>query len=94
MTHAKLAIVCATNGNEAATANAAREGEVMSEWQPIETAPYRGKWVLLWWPAVTDAPFVGYCYRGEWRSATSGDTWPTLAGPTHWQPLPPPPGPK
>lgn len=57
-------------------------------WQPIETAPKLGKWVLLWWPAITDAAFVGYCIDGQWRAATSGDRWPTLPGPTHWMPLP------
>jgi hypothetical protein len=60
-------------------------------WQPIETAPKGGKWVLLWWPAVTDAPFVGYCVLGEWRAATSGDKWSRSPGPTHWMPLPAPP---
>src|SRR5690606_40284532 len=42
-----------------------RTAEPPTAWQPIETAPKGGKWVLLWWPAVTDAPFVGYCVLGE-----------------------------
>lgn len=65
-----------------------RQPEPPSAWQPIETAPTLGKWVLLWWPDVTDAAFVGYCIDGQWRAATSGDRWPTLPGPTHWMPLP------
>jgi hypothetical protein len=63
----------------------------MSHWRPIETAPLGGRWVLLWWPAVTDAPFVGYRVGEEWRAATRGDTWAGLPGPTHWMPLPEPP---
>src|SRR5690606_24312999 len=62
--------------------------EPPSGWRPIETAPTLGKWVLLWWPDVTDAAFVGYYVDGQWRAATSGDRWPTLPGPTHWMPLP------
>src|SRR5690606_7268579 len=68
-----------------------RTAEPPTAWQPIETAPKGGKWVLLWWPAVTDAPFVGYCVLGEWRAATSGDKWSRCKGPTHWMPLPSPP---
>ena len=68
--------------------NQERPAEPPSAWRPIETAPTLGKWVLLWWPDVTDAAFVGYCVDGQWRAATSGDRWPTLPGPTHWMPLP------
>lgn len=60
-----------------------------TEWQPIETAPKSGKWVLLWWEYVTDAPFVGYCVSGQWHAAPGGEEW--LIGPTHWMPLPRPP---
>ena len=58
-------------------------------WQPIETAPKHGKWVLLWWEYVTDVPFVGYCANSVWHSAPGGDAWPVA--PTHWMPLPEPP---
>jgi hypothetical protein len=57
-------------------------------WQPIETAPRNGSWVLVWWPSVTDVAFVGYMVNGEWRAATDGSRWPSLSAPTHWMPLP------
>lgn len=69
------------------------ELEQSSNWQTIETAPRTGKWILLWWPDVTDAPFVGYwCeVKHKWVDATSGSGWGNVLDPTHWQPLPPPP---
>lgn len=60
-----------------------------SPWRDMESAPKGGRWVSLWWPYVTDAPFSGYCVNGKWHAAPSGETWPT--GPTAWQPLPEPP---
>ncbi len=62
-------------------------------WQPIDFAPQTGKWILLWWPSVTEAPFTGYwCeVKNKWVDATSGSGWSSLPGPTHWMPLPPPP---
>lgn len=67
-----------------------RGGSVdLPEWRPIESAPMNGKWILLWWPHVTDAPFVGF-YTSKWRAATNGDSW-VGPGPTHWMPLPTPP---
>jgi hypothetical protein len=57
-------------------------------WQPIETAPKGGKWVLLWWPYVTDAAFAGYETGGKWFAAPTGDSWTGAPGPTHWMPLP------
>lgn len=56
-------------------------------WRPIETAPRAGKWILLWWPAVKDLPFVGYYGYTDWRAAT-GEFWDNQPGPTHWMPLP------
>ena len=68
----------------------------MSEWQPIETAPRDGTWVLVcgngW--AVTTAWYamnerVGKAY---WKADTEWDD-DYLADrlPTHWMPLPEPP---
>jgi hypothetical protein len=63
--------------------------ETCDVWQPIETAPKGGKWVLLWWPAVTDAAFVGYCVFEHWCDAIHGNRVGSQSeGPTHWQPLP------
>jgi len=65
----------------------------VSEWQPIETAPKGGKWMLLWWPWVTEMAFVGYEVGGVWYAAPTGDSWTQngAANPTHWMPLPTPP---
>ena len=65
--------------------------KVEEDWRPIETAPRNGKWVLLWWPNITDVPFTGYFSDGKWRGAPGGDTWSVEPCPTHWRPLPAPP---
>lgn len=65
-----------------------------NEWRPIATAPRGGKWSLLWWPDVTDAPFAGYCVKDKWFVAPTGDSYSGLLEPTHWMPLPPGPSEK
>ena len=63
-------------------------------WQPIETAPKDGTWILLLHenhstPTVgrwIDTPTVGRWIDGGWFS-DDGLKWPS----THWMPLPPPP---
>lgn len=62
----------------------------MSEWQPIETAPKDGTWVLLYhqYARISDWYWDGQKWHNDvldW-----GDDEPSLA-PTHWQPLPDPP---
>lgn len=63
------------------------------EWQPIETAPMDGSWVLLW--------DNGRCVIGKWQQIV-GSYWAwdanasgapayEIEGPTHWMPLPDPP---
>ena len=73
----------------------------MSEWQPIETAP-KGRVILLW--AVTDLGDGGEVRN--WKMATGHTpfygpiewTWDGYrlrqwdVQPTHWMPLPEPPG--
>lgn len=69
----------------------------MSGWQPIETAPRNGAWVLMtggnsdygWdgdtFPDVVSAQFV----NGEWQFAWyDGGYYGVYDGPTHWMPLP------
>lgn len=78
----------------------------MSEWQPIETAPKDGTWVLLYFDGW-DRPDVyegqPTIYAGQWSTENhwreSGDwyvDWHDLTQyhigpPTHWMPLPDPP---
>jgi len=72
----------------------------MSEWQPIETAPKDGTWVLACMPSRNPGGYwacrAGYVYGPELArcspDARSGkDGW--RAPYTHWMPLPAPPDP-
>ena len=60
----------------------------MTEWQPIETAPKDGVFVL-----ITDGDVVQIGYYEDhlmaWRSYE--DQCRLWSDPTHWQPLPAPP---
>ena len=72
----------------------------MSEWQPIETAPKDGTWVLLFdpedeyahvgafveFPATEDHPLVKH-WGGIYISGKGFMSW---MNPTHWMPLPEP----
>lgn len=70
----------------------------MSEWQPIETAPKDGTYVLLW---ASDPPCIGRVSGHPFMSANDWSvevramnvasyTW-RLSSFTHWMPLPQPP---
>lgn len=74
------------------------------EWQPIETAPRDGSWILLFFPEIDVA--IGGCYASGSDYDFGGNefeyfTWftdcdfvivdPSTSNPTHWMPLPPPP---
>ena len=66
-----------------------QRGEGMSEWQPIETAPFvSGKRYLLIESPGIEIPFVGFRYNfgGAWFH----DGYDQVQ-PTHWMPLPQPP---
>ena len=77
---------------------------VISEWQPIESAPKDGTEIILsWWTLeqisrkrmVTAGRFDKDNGDGEphfeaWTSCF-WDGWDTIPTPTHWQPLPAPP---
>lgn len=58
-------------------------------WQPIETAPKDGTWILIWGEQWSGAPIpdVGHWDDDDWRD----DEHTVLAFATHWQPLPAPP---
>lgn len=60
-------------------------------WQPIETAPVDGTYVL-----VADGQTVGEAkfHEGEgwwWAGNHPTDSWGSAIYPTHWMPLPSPP---
>lgn len=74
----------------------------MNNWQPIETAPKNGAWLLL--VRSVFIPVVAYwdSERGRWLSEleweVSDETWEEFLmhehyRPTHWMPLPKPPRP-
>jgi len=60
------------------------------EWQPIETAPKDGAWLLLYWVTmpITLYPFCAFWDDGWWHPSFRdyGEVFPT-----HWMPLPEPP---
>ena len=67
----------------------------MSEWKPIDTAPKDGTRILAFWPDSGD----GVDNEAEARTWWENDRWENPWGsslydppPTHWMPLPPPPG--
>src|SRR5262245_44394030 len=69
----------------------------MSDWRPIDSAPKDGTEILVAYdPSVGWNNIVAWRYKANgtgaecWRdSYTLKRIWNT---PTHWQPLPPPPG--
>jgi hypothetical protein len=69
-----------------------------SEWKPIETAPKDGTPILALYADAWGMRrySVRYWSTGNWESGKEGwsDEWRQLRKdqPTHWQPLPPPPG--
>lgn len=63
----------------------------MIDWQPIETAPKDGRSVLVWWEHWALRPIVAYYhYQDGWLASEKLGS--EGGGPTHWMPLPDPPG--
>jgi hypothetical protein len=68
------------------------------QWQAIETAPKDGTPVRLTWKGTTVEATGRWCPADDWPKPFASDDWRDVAGddvllmPTHWQPLPPPPG--
>jgi hypothetical protein len=60
----------------------------MSEWQPIETAPKDGSDILAWWNG--HAVISWNARQQSWESDDGMVAAKTH--PTHWMPLPEPPG--
>lgn len=65
-------------------------------WQPIETAPKDGTFVLLFSPDAEPRPFIGQWREGDDGFPGDGGAWwpdheapfPIDAYPSHWQYLP------
>lgn len=70
------------------------ERDKWKEWQPIETAPKDGTWVLLGWFELPGMPRCGVLWHS--RDNRWCDVHHVLhnaqSPPTHWMPLPDPPG--
>ena len=76
----------------------------MTDWQPIDTAPKDGTYILLGWPRK-HGPESGIVLIGAWLNIESADVnepegwwgWNDYLGfakvafMTHWMPLPEPP---
>lgn len=67
-----------------------------TEWQPIETAPKDGTWILIASLANMDiGHWDDHWIDGAWlrfQTAEYDNDGAEIRGPTHWQPLPAPPG--
>lgn len=61
----------------------------MSEWQPIETAPKDGEYVLLYDRHNDPDRFVGFYTEVSWVLHGVDDIW--IVTPDAWMPLPDPP---
>jgi len=62
------------------------------EWQPIETAPRDGTWVIVYRPNANE--YIRHIGQDHWRLDLEGGCWggsPALCQPTHWMPFPEPP---
>jgi hypothetical protein len=77
----------------AATSTRYIRADLVPQWQPIETAPKDGTWVLVWSYSRVAVSF--FCEKeNEWCS-----DWQDYQehynneSPTHWMPLPAPPVP-
>lgn len=65
------------------------------DWQPIDTAPKDGRWIIAYGDiALTDCP-VGVVRWSKtyllWDAENDPDQGPWQTTPTHWMPLPEPP---
>ena len=69
------------------------DGGIMTEWQPIETAPKDGTRILLYGYECETQWNVCYWVTEEEQGYTGwyGWDWPAYEVPSHWMPLPEPP---
>lgn len=76
------------------TAAALRHLSALNEWQPIETAPRDGNNILLFWCGVVRMGFWldNSKTMQAWDGWVPADRKSFRDNPTHWRPLPAPPG--
>lgn len=63
----------------------------MSEWQPIETAPKEGDFLIGWDRGLFGRGWITYIGRPVERAWFDRETGKRLPQATHWMPLPAPP---
>lgn len=75
-----------------------RDGLLVPEWQPIETAPKDGTDVLLWTAVQGTGIYIAvtgyFCEVDDAWCATVAAGYSSFINPTNWMPLPAPPGEK
>jgi hypothetical protein len=60
-------------------------------WQPIETAPKDGTWVLGYFPMLGVSQMKWFSYGSYTEHWMRFGGWTPVDNPTHWMPLPEPP---
>lgn len=61
-------------------------------WQPIESAPKDGRWIMTWNEfAIVPAVLRWSADIGDWTEVNSDDDKAWDGTPTHWAPIPAPP---
>jgi len=78
-----------------------RDGAVMTEWQPIETAPKDGTDIIVMYIDIaTQFVRIAFWLDYEWDPSINGwwtydcgedELMAPIYAPTHWMPLPEPP---
>lgn len=70
---------------------ALQEARAERDWQPIETAPKDGRYMLLMWPHWSPRhAIIGRWFCGEWDAIWRLEGDRDDPSPTHWMPLPDP----
>lgn len=68
-----------------------------NSWQPIETAPKDGTWILIGWFLLAGQYHIAYAFWhstiGAWCETHEHFTTNPSQQPTHWMPRPPAPAP-
>lgn len=65
--------------------------EEAQKWQPIETAPKDGHWILIWYPSSLPRMVAWMSHPSIGHGWYEGKKFIAPEVPTHWRPLPVPP---